>query len=127
MHHEYHFLWPMFWGLFALAIILTRRFTRHRERMRALDVAQRFAEKGVAAPEVLNQALAPETRRPCSPRNDIRTGAVLLAVADRFGIERAAAAITRVRDVVRSWPEFAAESGLDARLTDLIAADFVEL
>ncbi|MCC6856431.1 MAG: hypothetical protein IT189_10270 [Microbacteriaceae bacterium] len=51
----------------------------------------------------------------------------LLAVADRFGIERAAAAITRVRDVVRSWPEFAAESGLDARLTDLIAADFVEL
>ena len=51
----------------------------------------------------------------------------LLAVADRFGIERAAAAITRVRDVVRSWPEFAAEAGLDARLTDLIAADFVEL
>ena len=81
MHHEYHFLWPMFWGLFALAIVLTRRFTRHRERMRALDVAQQFAEKGVAAPDVLTQALAPEPRRPCSPRNDIRTGAILLAVA----------------------------------------------
>lgn len=81
MRQEYHYLWPMFWGLFALAIVLARRFTRHRERMRALEVVQQFAEKGLAAPEVLNQALAPEPRRPCSPTNDIRTGAILLAVA----------------------------------------------
>lgn len=81
MHHEYHFLWPMFWGLFALAIILTNRFTRHRERMKALEMAERFAEKGVAPPEVLAQALSRDPRLPCTPRSDIRRGAILLAVA----------------------------------------------
>jgi hypothetical protein len=79
--HDHHFLWPMFWGLFALAIVLSRRYTRHRERMRALDIAQNLAEKGVVAPELVNQALQREPRRPCSPRDDIRFGAILLAVA----------------------------------------------
>lgn len=79
--HDHHFLWPMFWGLFALVIILTRRFTRHRERMRALELTQQYIDKGVAPPEVLTQALTREPRRPCSPRSDIRTGAILIAVA----------------------------------------------
>jgi hypothetical protein len=79
--HDHHYLWPMFWGLFALIIVLTRRGTRHRERMRALEMTQRFIDKGVAPPEILTQALAPEPRRPWSPQRDIRTGAILIAVA----------------------------------------------
>ena len=79
--HDHHYLWPMFWGLFALAIILARRFTRHRERMRALDIAQQLAEKGVAAPELIAQALQREPRPPRSPSDDIRHGAILVAVA----------------------------------------------
>jgi hypothetical protein len=81
MHDEHRFLWPMFWGLFALAIILTRRFTRHRERMRALEMAERLAEKGVAPPEVVTQTLAPPLREPRVPAEDIRNGAILIAVA----------------------------------------------
>lgn len=79
--HNHHYLWPMFWGLFALTIVLTRRFTRHRERMKALEMAERFAEKGVAPPELLAQALAPEPRLLSSPQSDIRRGAILIAVA----------------------------------------------
>jgi hypothetical protein len=81
MHDHHPYLWPMFWGLFALVIVLTRRLTRHRERMRALELTQQFAERGVAPPEVLAQALAPEPRRACSPQRDVRTGAILIAVA----------------------------------------------
>lgn len=79
--HNGHFWVPMFWGLFALAIILTRRFTRHRERMRALEVAERLAAQGVAAPEVVSKALEREPRPPRSPMNDIRVGAILIAVS----------------------------------------------
>lgn len=79
--HDHHFLWPMFWGLFALTIILTRRFTRHRERMRALEMTQQFLEKGVTPPDVLTDALKCERRTPPTPANDIRTGAILIAVA----------------------------------------------
>ncbi len=79
--HDHHYLWPMFWGLFALTIILTRRFTRHRERMRLLDLTQKFADKGVAPPDILNQTLTREDREHCTPQRDIRRGAVLIAVA----------------------------------------------
>lgn len=48
----------------------------------------------------------------------------LLAVADRFGIERAAAAISSVRDAVHSWPQFAREAGLASELAEAIARDF---
>lgn len=81
MHEHHHYLWPMFWGVFALIIILARRFTRHRERMKALEVAQRFADKGVTPPEVLTQTLAPRPREPRAPADDIRNGAILIAVA----------------------------------------------
>jgi len=81
MHQEYRFLWPMFWGLFALAIILTRRFTRHRERMRALEVAQKLAEKGVAAPEALSQSLACRERVPPGPESFVLGGGINIAVA----------------------------------------------
>lgn len=80
MHHEYHFLWPMFWGLFALAIILSHRFTRHRERMRALEIAQSLAEKGVATPELVTQALTREPHAPRTPVDDLRNGAILVAI-----------------------------------------------
>ncbi len=79
--HNHHFLWPMFWGLFALTIILVRRVTRHRERMRALDMTQRLVEKGVTPPDILMQALQPEPRRPRTRANDLRLGSILLAVA----------------------------------------------
>ncbi|CAN5397182.1 type II toxin-antitoxin system HipA family toxin [soil metagenome] len=52
------------------------------------------------------------------------TRADLLAVADAFGIERAAAAIGEVRDALGSWPEFAGEAGLSSGRIDAIAADF---
>ena len=55
------------------------------------------------------------------------TRADLMAVADRFGIERAGVAISAVRDAIASWPEFASEAGLDAQLADLIAGDFTVL
>jgi serine/threonine-protein kinase HipA len=48
----------------------------------------------------------------------------LLAVADRFGIERAAAAISSVRDVLGSWSEFADAAGLDSATADAVAEDF---
>lgn len=51
----------------------------------------------------------------------------LLTVADRFGIEGAAAAIGAVRDAVGSWPEFAASAGLADDLADVVAGDFVAL
>lgn len=52
------------------------------------------------------------------------TRADLLVVADRFGIERAAAAIGAVRDALDSWPQFAAEAGLTPEHADTIATDF---
>jgi serine/threonine-protein kinase HipA len=55
------------------------------------------------------------------------TRADLLAVADSFGIERAAAAIGEVRDALGSWPEFASEAGLSPAHADAIAADFASL
>jgi hypothetical protein len=79
--HDYHFFFPMFWGLFALTIILARRFTRHRERMRALEVAAKFAEKGLPAPEAVTAALHREPSRPLTRRHQIMNGAVLIAVA----------------------------------------------
>jgi hypothetical protein len=79
--HYGHYWVPMFWGLFALAIILTRRYTRHRERMRALEVAERLAVQGVAAPEVVSKTLEREPRPPRSPMNDLRAGAILIAVS----------------------------------------------
>ncbi len=78
---DHHYLFPMFWGLFALAIILARRFTRHKESMRALDIAQRLAEQGVATPDLIVQALQSPPRSPRSPADDIRHGAILLAIA----------------------------------------------
>lgn len=78
--HNGHYWAPMFWGLFALAIVLTRRFTRHRERMRALEVAERLAAQGVAAPEVVSKTLECEVRPPPAPMNEVRTGAILIAV-----------------------------------------------
>lgn len=79
--HEYRFLWPMFWGLFALAIILTRRFTCHRERMRALEMAERFAEKGIAAPEIVSRALERPDRSSANPEHFILGGMINIAVA----------------------------------------------
>lgn len=51
------------------------------------------------------------------------TRADLMAVADRFGIERAASAIA-VRDALDSWPQFATEAGLTAEHADALARDF---
>ena len=48
----------------------------------------------------------------------------LLEVADRFGIERAAAALGTVRDAVGSWSQFAAEAGLAPEHADALATDF---
>lgn len=82
MNHDFHFLWPMFWGLFALIIVLTRRFTRHRERMKALEMAERFAERGVAPPDVLTKALERNDDRWAKPAESyILGGMVNIAVA----------------------------------------------
>lgn len=50
----------------------------------------------------------------------------LLAVADRFGIERAAAAIGDVRSAIDSWGDFAREAGLTDSHADSISRDFAE-
>lgn len=52
------------------------------------------------------------------------TRADLMAVADRFGIERAVSAIAAVRDALDSWPQFATEAGLTAEHADALARDF---
>ena len=96
-------------------------------------------EARVAAPESLRAALLGRSRRSIpgadgrlvilaadhTARGILAAGDDPLAVADRFGIERAAAAITEVRDALGSWPEFAIEAGLSAAGTDAIAADFM--
>ncbi len=111
MRHEYHFLWPMFWGLFALAIILTRRFTCHRERMKALEVAERFAEKGLAAPEVLSQSLKRQEPVPARPDHFILAGAINIAVAGAMvimGVVRTMASTGRYQDFAAPHPLFGA-------------------
>jgi serine/threonine-protein kinase HipA len=50
----------------------------------------------------------------------------LLVVADRFGIERAAAALSDIRSAIDSWGEFATEAGLEPSHADSIARDFAE-
>ena len=52
------------------------------------------------------------------------TRADLLAVADRFGIERAATALGDVRAAIASWAQFASQAGLTASHADSVAADF---
>jgi hypothetical protein len=87
MHdHNFNIFYPMFWGLFALAIVLTRSFFRHRERMRALEVSNRLLEKGVAIPPEMVDAMKPPMRPPPSAARDLRTGAILLAVAFAMAI-----------------------------------------
>lgn len=85
-HHDFNILYPMFWGLFALAIVLTRNFFRHRERMRALEVSNRLLEKGLTIPPEMADALKPPVRQPPSAARDLRTGAILLAVAFAMAI-----------------------------------------
>lgn len=51
----------------------------------------------------------------------------LLAVADRFAIPGAKRAIAEVADALSSWPEFAAEAGLDSKIVDGIGKEFTDL
>lgn len=85
MHDNDHWgiFFPMFWGLFALTIIIVKSVIRHRARMRAFDVTRQLAEKGIAVPAEVADALRPPTRgeRQCSPQRDLRLGVILLAVA----------------------------------------------
>jgi hypothetical protein len=81
MHDNHGFLWPMFWGLFALAIIMARRFTRHRERMKALEMTQRYIESGVTPPDILTKALDPEDRVPKPAETYVLGGLINIAVA----------------------------------------------
>lgn len=48
----------------------------------------------------------------------------LVTVAERFGVPRHAAIFAEVNDALSSWPEFAAEAGLDTGLADQVARDF---
>ena len=52
------------------------------------------------------------------------TRADLVAVAERFGVQASAAIITEINESLASWPQFAAQAGLDAAHADTIAADF---
>lgn len=85
MHDNDHWgiFFPMFWGLFALTIIIVKSVIRHRARMRAFDVTRQLAEKGIAVPAEVADALKPPTRseRQYSPQRDLRLGVILLAVA----------------------------------------------
>jgi len=54
---------------------------------------------------------------------DIRRSDVM-AVADRFAVEGALTALAAVRDAVASWPQFAAQAGLDPAHADALAKDF---
>ena len=111
MHDDHHFLWPMFWGLFALAIILTRRFTRHRERMRALEIAGRFAEKGLAAPDALGEALKRQDPAPARPDHFILGGAINIAIAGALvimGVVRTMGSTGRYQDFAAPHPLFGA-------------------
>ena len=55
------------------------------------------------------------------------TGDDLLAVADRFGVRRAQAALSDVREAVHNWSEFAGKAALPAWVKDRVAADFLPL
>ncbi|MCU1414327.1 MAG: phosphatidylinositol kinase [Microbacteriaceae bacterium] len=48
----------------------------------------------------------------------------LLEVGQRFGVHAAASVLSEVNAALDSWPQFAAEAGLDAAITDQVAADF---
>ena len=80
-HDHFNAFVPLFWGLFALVIIASRRWPRHRERMRAMEMAHSLAEKGLPVPPELAEAMKPDLRRPISPRGDIRSGVIALAIA----------------------------------------------
>ena len=58
--------------------------------------------------------------------NDI-TRTDLLAVARRFAIPNAETIIARVNDAVLSWPQFAAEAGLDKATIESVAANHVQI
>ena len=83
-HDHWGIFFPMFWGLFALTIIIVKSVLRHRARMRAFDVTRQLVEKGVSVPAEVAEALKPQIRggdRQCSPQRDLRGGVILLAIA----------------------------------------------
>jgi serine/threonine-protein kinase HipA len=51
----------------------------------------------------------------------------LLAVGDRFGVRRAAVALSDVRAAVENWSEFAGEAGVSEVLKDGVGKDFLLL
>lgn len=48
----------------------------------------------------------------------------LVAVAERFNVVGVAQIFSEVNDALASWPEFAAQAGVDTEVADVVAGDF---
>jgi hypothetical protein len=79
-YHLVQILVPLFFFLFVAVVSLGPAWLRSKERMALMDTARKAVERGETVPPELIEALKPERPTP-SPQRDLRTGAVLIAVA----------------------------------------------